>query len=365
MARKSRKIQSTQTTQASTVLADPTFKTALYLRLSVLDSGRKDGDAIINQQTFLERYISDRPEFTLKEIFVDNGATGVDFERPAWNHLMRECRLGNINCIIIKDLSRLGRNYIETGDYLERILPSMGVRLIAVSDSYDSMNLTNSERLISGLKNLVNDIYAKDISRKSSAALRVKQKQGQYIGSFAPYGYIKDKSDKNKILINPETAPIVRQIFKLKAEGVGTNRICQTLIEQDIPSPGRYGYINGFWQSDKYKDSLWNHKTVANILRNPFYFGHMVQGRFNAALYEGRPKGIAKQENWLIVENTHEPIISQELFDAVAAVMDERKASYDAVSGKYEHLGKTDNSLNGLVYCADCKKSPYAAQDGL
>ena len=238
MARKSRKADAV--IQAVPEICEVMYNTGLYIRLSVMDSGRKDGESIVNQREMLERYIAERPELALKGVFVDNGATGVDFLRPAWNDLMRECRAGKINCIIIKDLSRLGRNYIETGEYLEKILPLLNIRLISINDAYDSLNLTNGERLVSNLKNLVNDLYAKDISRKSSAALRIKQKQGAFIGTYASYGYLKDPCDKNKIVVDPETAPIVRQIFGWKADGVGSAQICRRLIEAGIPAPNKY-----------------------------------------------------------------------------------------------------------------------------
>ena len=153
MARKSRKADIVPVTQLKPVSL--VYNTALYIRISVMDSGRDGSESVVNQQNLLRNYIAERPEFTFIDVFIDNGETGTNFERPAWNDLMRECRQGKINCIVIKDLSRLGRNYIETGDYLERILPMLGVRLIAINDSYDSLNLSNGERLVSNLKNLV------------------------------------------------------------------------------------------------------------------------------------------------------------------------------------------------------------------
>lgn len=313
MARKSRKSEvKPQITPSPIVI----YNTALYVRLSLMDLGKTNNDTVINQEGLLRNYVEEHPELSLKDVFVDNGETGVNFDRPAWNDLMRECRRGEINCIVIKDLSRLGRNYIETGDYLERVLPVLGVRLIAVNDRYDSINLSNGERLVSNLKNLVNDIYAKDISRKVSAAFHTKQKKGVFIGNQAPYGY--EKPRKNIIVPNPETAPIVRKIFKWKAEGFGTAKICEMLEEQGIPSPG-----NG----------LWHRKTVKNILQNPVYLGHMAQGKAFCSLAQGIPYRKTKREEWVIVQDTHEPIVSRELYDEANAVIDARKAAYDERNG--------------------------------
>jgi len=257
MARKSRK--------TSIPPAAVTYSTAIYLRLSVKN------ESLLNQQQLLEQYLTNHPEFTLRKIFTDNGETGTNFKRPAWNALIQECKHGNINCIIIKDLSRLGRNYIETGDYLERVLPTLGVRLIAVSDGYDSQNLTNNARLISNIKNLVNDFYAKDISRKVIAAIRTKQKRGQFVGSLPPYGYSKEPG--GKLIINPDTAPIVRRIFEMKAAGLGNALICKKLNSENIPCPNRYRYLTGQAQSNKYENTIWIASTIAAILQNPAYHG--------------------------------------------------------------------------------------------
>jgi len=354
MARTSRKAAA-QTIVPNSVAT--TYSTALYIRLSIMDSGKKDGESIINQQEMLEQYIASRPELALREIFVDNGETGVDFHRPAWTDLMNKCHAGKINCIVLKDLSRLGRNYIETGDYLERIFPMLGVRLIAVTDGYDSLSLTNGERLVSSLKNLVNDIYAKDISRKVCAAMLTKQKNGEFIGGAACYGYLKDEGNKNKLVLNPETAPIVRQIFEWKAEGLGNTVISQRLESLGTPSPNKYKYLKGILHKPKFADSVWIPETIARLLRNTAYLGHMSQGKMKEALYAGQPKREMKRENWIIVENTHEPIVSQELFDAANAVLNTRKAHYDANYGKHNHLDKTTSILQGQVFCAECGRA--------
>ncbi|GHU87726.1 resolvase [Clostridia bacterium] len=354
MARKSRK---TGAEQAAPETSEVTYNTALYVRLSVLDSGKKDGESIINQQDMLERYVSERPEFTLKAVYVDNGETGVDFLRPAWNDLMSECKAGRINAIVLKDLSRLGRNYIETGEYLEKILPLLGVRLIAVNDQYDNLHLTNNERLMSNLKNLVNDIYAKDISLKSSAALAIKQKNGEFIGDYAAYGYLKDPADKHRLVVDPETAPIVRQIFQWKVEGVGTSQICRRLNDAGILSPLRYRLEKGIVKSEKYRTNVWQVHTIQIILKNPVYLGHIAQGKHVGALCEGKGRSRAKADDWIIVPNMHEPIVTQEIFDLAKTVMANRTAEYKSADGKFAHYTAPEQLLKGLIFCADCGKS--------
>ena len=350
MARKSRKPEAVQ---AAPEVHEAVFDTAFYVRLSILDSGKKDGESILNQQELLEQYIAARPELVLKKVFVDNGETGVDFVRPAWTDLMSECRAGRINCIIVKDLSRVGRNYIETGEYLEKIFPLLGVRLIAVNDGYDNISLTTGEQLVASLKNLVNDIYSKDISRKVAAAMHSRQKQGLFIGAYPTYGYLKDPENKNKILVDPETAPIVRQIFQWKAEGMGMAAICRRLNDAGIPSPNSYRFAKGIVKDQKYENTKWTIAVLNHILRKPTYLGHLTQGMERNVLAEGGTGARTKQAEWVVVENTHEAIITQEVFDMVRTVMDCRTAQYNSVRGKYSDI-TNPQILKGLVYCADC-----------
>jgi DNA invertase Pin-like site-specific DNA recombinase len=357
MARKSRKAEAQTVTSSEPAII--TYDTALYLRLSVMDSGKKDGESILNQQAFLERYVSEHPEFTLKRIFVDNGETGVDFLRPAWNDLMAECRAGRINLVVVKDLSRVGRNYIETGELLEKIFPLLGVRLIAVTDGYDNLHITNNQQLVANLKNLVNDIYAKDISRKVSTALHSKQKSGAFIGNFAAYGYLKDPNDKNKIVVDPETAPIVRQIFRWKADGVGSAQIARKLNDADIPAPMRYRLLKGIVKDPKFAETQWLTTAVIIILKNPVYLGNMVQGKHIGSLAEGTGRSRAKSDDWVTVEGTHEPIISQDDWDKAHEIMTARSEQFKAAQGKYAQFEKPPLLLQDLVYCADCGKPLY------
>ena len=351
MARKTRKAESTQTvTEVSEVM----FNTALYIRLSVVDSGKKDSESIINQQEMLKQYVAVRPELVLKKVFVDNGETGVDFVRPAWNDLMSDCRVGKINCIIVKDLSRVGRNYIETGELLDKIFPLLGIRLIAVNDGYDNINLTTGEQLVANLKNLVNDIYAKDISRKVSASVQSRRSQGLFTGAYPMYGYLKDPADKHRLIVDTETAPIVRQIFQWKADGMGSAAICRRLNDAGVLSPNTYRFRKGIVTNRKYENSMWSITGVHGILRTPMYLGHMTQGKSDMSLAEGRTKKtLVNESDWVVVKDTHEPIVTQEIFDLAHTVMDCRTMSYKSVQGKNSDV-TSPQVLKGLIYCADC-----------
>ena len=238
MARVSRKRKNIPTNETASHI----WRTALYVRLSVEDNG-KDADSIENQIAFLESYVSGCPDLSKVELFVDNGYTGTNFQRPEFNRMMETVQAGVIDCIVVKDLSRLGRNYIETSQFVEKICPFYGLRFIAVNDSFDTSAVTNAAQLSMALSNIVNDYYAKDISRKVTSALQTKMERGDYIGNYAPHGYCKDPENKNHLVIDPETAPVIRQIFQWRSEGVSYMGINRRLNEAGIPSPGQYRQI--------------------------------------------------------------------------------------------------------------------------
>ena len=220
MARTKRKINPLVQAAESAAPATKIYKTAAYVRLSVEDSGKPGTDTIEGQKALLTSFIESKTDMELVSLFCDNGRTGTDFDRPQFEKMMEEVRKGRINCIVVKDLSRFGRNYKETGNYLERIFPFLGVRFIAVNDNFDTLTAERTQDgYIVPLKNLINEVYSKDISKKIDAALSVKQRNGEFIGAWAPYGYRKDPDDKHHLVINEETAPTVRQIFKWRSEG--------------------------------------------------------------------------------------------------------------------------------------------------
>lgn len=355
MARVSRKNTQTASVVNETIETD-VYRTGIYLRLSLEDNGKKDSDSIENQRELLMEYVSSRPYLVLAEVYMDNGYTGTNFVRPEFNRMLEDAQKGKINCIVVKDLSRLGRNYVEAGDYLEKVFPFLGVRFIAVNDNYDSATLSSGDQLGASLKNIVNDMYAKDISRKVGTAMKAKRLKGDYIGNYAPYGYLKDPENPSRLIIDPEIAPIVVEIFELRATGAGIGTIARTLNEKDYPSPGRLRFERGIITNNnkKGKDLPWNRHVLIDLLRNVAYIGNLAQGRSAQCLHKGIPFHWTDESEWDVVENTHEPIIGLELWNQVQEV-DKRlsKAAKDS-HGKYSHLPKRENPYGSLIRCADC-----------
>lgn len=332
------------------------FQTAIYLRLSLEDNQKKDADSLANQQALLMKYVEARPFLQLAGIYTDNGCTGTDFDRPQFKQMMEDARSGKINCIVVKDLSRLGRNYVEAGDYLEKIFPFLGVRFIAVNDNYDSSNINSSDQLVASLKNLVNDAYAKDLSRKISTAMQEKRRRGDFVGAYEPYGYRRDPENTSKLIIDPEIAPIVEEIFELRATGIGIEKICRVLNAKGYPSPGRLRFERGIITHNNRKGSElpWNRHVLTDLLRNVVYIGNLAQGRVGVSLYQGIPYHQKDKSEWDVVTGTHEPIISMELWDQVQALNTKRSNEAKASFGKNANLPKRQNPYGSLLRCADC-----------
>ena len=357
MARTKRKINPLVQVAEPAAPAAKIYKTAAYVRLSVEDSGKPGTDTIEGQKALLTSFIESKTDMELVSLFCDNGRTGTDFDRPQFEKMMEEVRKGRINCIVVKDLSRFGRNYKETGNYLERIFPFLGVRFIAVNDNFDTLTAERTQDgYIVPLKNLINEVYSKDISKKIDAALSVKQRNGEFIGAWAPYGYRKDPDDKHHLVINEETAPTVRQIFKWRSEGVSVVQISRRLNDAGILSPSAYLYATGEVKTEKYKEVPWHTQILKSILAHPVYIGHMVQGRKKQSFYEGKRQTYVDEANWIIVRNTHEPIIDGETFEKVQQIAKQRKSECHERLGKFAHLEHSENILQGLVWCPNCNR---------
>ncbi|MCL2053991.1 MAG: recombinase family protein [Oscillospiraceae bacterium] len=353
MARVSRKGKGT----AGTVAAEPSIRiwnTAVYARLSVEDSGRRGADTIETQIELVSSYISQQPHLSQFDIYADNGVSGKDFERPSWNRLMDDIKFGKVDCVVVKDLSRFSRNYIETIEYIEKIFPFMGVRFISVNDGYDSVVSTgNNERLIIALKSLVNDQYLKDISRKICSSVKLRQERGEYTRGFAPYGYSKSDIEKNKLIVNPDTAPAVRNMFEWRAEGLSHARICKRLNELNIPTPNEYVRQKfDKFHSDFFKSSGWRTQTLKGILANPVYIGTLELGKQCQRLYEHKPCTNVPREEWLKFENVHEPIISMELWEKVQSV---DKAAREAYPKSADRPPREENLFKSYMICGICR----------
>ena len=364
MARKSRKaaIQATldgrPLPQESKAAQPVVWNVGGYVRLSVMETrDRKDSQALSNQMELLRGFVAQKPDLKLCGLYADNGETGTNFDRSEFQRMMADIRAGRINCVVVKDLSRFGRNAMEAGDYLERVFPFLGVRFISIGDGFDSSEPNAAYTLTVMLRNLLNEVYSMDISRKSGSILRQKQQRGEFIGAFASYGYLRDPKDVHKIIVDSETAPIVREIFRRAAEGEGVRSILRWLNTEGILSPGTYRYQKGICLDKRFADGKpkpWGQMTVKNMLQSSVYLGHMVQGRRRSEFYAGIPDHHLPPSEWTVVENTHEPIIDQATFDRVQAHIKAAKEQYHANVGKYDQLGSEDNIFQGLVYCADC-----------
>lgn len=354
MARKSRK-KNPLTVMAEPVPGRKTYRVDAYVRLSVEDSGKGTPDSIENQRALVLDYIKSQPDMELHALYCDNGETGVNFERPGFEKLLEDLKNGSADCVVVKDLSRFGRNYIETGNYLERVFPFLGVRFVAVTDHFDTLFAERSgDGYIIPLKNLINHIYAKDISQKSGSALIAKQKNGEFLGTYAAYGYQKDPENKTAIMVDPETAPIVQDIFRWRSQGISLAGIVRRLTDLRIPSPSRYRYEKGIVKDKRYAASPWRVRTIKIMLENQVYLGHMVQGRVRESLFAGQKQKVLPREEWTIVRNTHEAIIDNDLFDRVQKITREAAEAYKRKQGKFEQVPETENLLKGLIYCGDC-----------
>ena len=330
------------------------YNVAVYLRLSVEEKrDNDDSESLENQKDIILDYLQDKTDMKVFSVYCDNGETGTNFEREAFQRMMYDVYNGKVNCIIVKDLSRFGREYIEAGDYLDRIFPLLGIRFIAINDNVD--NHVTPFDISVPIKNIINTLYARDISKKVSAALRIKQANGEFIGTYAAYGYLRNPDDKHKIIVDEKTAPIVRQIFEWKAEGMGYASISRKLFDMKIMPPGRYRYDEGIVKDKRYANcEFWSAATLKSMLTNQVYIGNLTQGRRKSCLYDGVPEKKVEKKNWVVVEGTHEPIVEKELFDKVQMLLDEAHDKYFRNLGKYDRMSNNHNIFKTKVVCGDC-----------
>lgn len=346
MARKSRKNQ----VQPEIAPQEPTIRAALYIRLSVEDN-RSGSISIETQRLILNHYLESQPEIFVYDTYIDNGATGTNFHRPGFQQMLSDIEAGKINCVIVKDLSRLGRNTIDSGYYIEQYFPQHKVRFIAVTDQYDSDNPDDIHAgIILPLKNMINEAYALDIGRKIKAQQRQAMKDGEYVGARPPYGYLKAPDNCHKLIVDPVTAPVVRQIFAWAAEGAGLNTIAVRLNEAEIPTPSFYKQsIGQITHENLMGNGTWQTRTVAKILRCETYTGDLVQGYTKTVDHR---QTRADKDNLIAVRNTHEAIVSRTLFDKVQAILDRTAEKAKSRTVK----AYSPNLLKGKIFCADCGK---------
>ena len=335
------------------------WSVALYIRLSQEDEdngkNKQESNSVTSQKTLLNEFIEEHDDLIVYDTYIDDGFTGTDFNRPSFQRLLEDMRNGNINCVIVKDLSRLGRNYIEVGNYIEQVFPLFNIRFIAINDFVDSFkNPSSTNTILVPFKNLINDEYCRDTSIKIRTSLNGKKKKGEFIGAFPSYGYIKNPKDKHKLIIDESVANIIKNIFDWNVnEGLGKIAICHRLNDLGILNPTGHkklelgqNYNNYGVQDNTY---TWTPSTVRNILNNEVYIGNTVQGKRRTKSYKVHKVESVPKEEWIRVENTHEPIIDKETFEK-AQELSKRDTK---VSQKTKEL----SVWAGFLRCSDCKRA--------
>lgn len=321
-------------------------KVGIYLRLSQEDLREGDSVSIDNQRMILTKYVKEKG-WTLVDTYVDDGWTGTDFNRPEVQRLLDDAKSGRINIIVVKDLSRFGRNYIQVGQYIDYIFPLNNIRFIALNDGVDTADRNSTALEMMPIINLFNEWHASSTSKKIKAGVEANAKAGKYGCKQAAYGYIKGDDEKHTPIINPETAPVVLSIFKMRAQGISPRHIADKLNEDGILNPTDYHYSIIGKEPTIAMRHLWSGATVKNILQNRIYLGQLAQLRRTTVSHKNHKVVYKDESDWVIVENNHEPIITQELWDRV------REVENSVSNGKPMKTGYV-NPLCGLMFCADC-----------
>lgn len=333
------------------------YHTAIYLRLSRDDedidgSAKRESDSISSQRELARSFVREQPDMELFDIYIDDGYSGANFDRPDFKRMMADIENGNVNCVVVKDLSRFGRDYIEAGRFIQKTFPAFSVRFIAITDHYDSLTADQSTTsLVIPVKNFVNDSYCQDISEKVKSHQKIKREKGKFIGAFAVYGYQKDHDDKNKLVIDEYAAKIVKNIFTWKLDGMSNLAIAKRLNENGIFSPLEYKKSHGEHYATGFHVGIvskWSAVAVKRILTNEIYTGTMVQGKREKVNYKV-DKILEKPESeWFKVEGTHEAIVSKEDYQNV-----QRLLKVDTRAGKGKEKA---HMFSGLLFCGDCKE---------
>ncbi|MGN1025552.1 MAG: recombinase family protein [Faecousia sp.] len=335
------------------------YHVALYIRLSKEDENEGPSESVTNQKSLLNAFVKEH-RLSVYDTYVDDGWSGTNFDRPDFQRMIGDIEARKVNMVITKDLSRLGRDYIMTGHYMERYFPEKRVRYISLLDGIDT-GVESTANDITPFRAIMNDMYAKDISKKIKSVKRDKQRKGQFIGGKPVYGYKMHPTEKNKIVVDEEVEPIVRRIFAMALEGMSCRKIAAKLNEESIPTPasycgwnmGRRGAYAGLWSSER----------ISEMLQNETYTGNMVQGRRVKISYKSNKCLRQEPSNWVVVENTHEPLVDKESFQKVRMLVNSRRHTR---SRTYDFL------LKGLIYCHECgyplavlNRPPVSGEDRL
>ncbi len=338
------------------------WQCGIYLRLSREDGDKLESDSIANQRKIIDRYLEKYPELEIYDTYIDDGYTGTNFNRPNMTRLLEDIKSRKVNCLIVKDLSRFGRNYHETGRYLEVVFPLLKLRFISVNDNIDSYSNPQSiKNSTVSFKNVMNDEYARDISSKIRSSFNAKRKHGDYIGSVALYGYLKDPNDHHKLIIDEEAAENVRLIFRLFLDGLSIYNIALKLKELGILNPTDYKTSKGINNNNKLKfkreNTGWSTQTIRRMLKNPMYIGTMVQGTHQTISHKVRKCIAVPKENYIIKEGTHEPIIDNETFDKVQERFKHDTWQHKGLGEQVKNDLETGAIYVGYIRCHECGRA--------
>lgn len=337
-------------------LNDKTYHAAIYLRLSQEDgdisvSDKNESNSISTQRDLIQAFLRKQADILYEAEFCDDGYTGTNFDRPGFTDMMKAVREKRVDCIIVKDLSRFGRDYIESGKYIQKIFPMLGVRFIAINDGYDSADTENqSNDFVLPFKNLINDSYCRDISIKSRSNLEVKRRNGEFVGNFTVFGYMRSPDDKHKLIVDEEAAVVVRNIFNWKQEGWNAQQIANHLNKLHFPSPMEYKRKCGHNYRTSFKTKTvaqWSAVAVLRILKNPVYTGVLEQGKTTTPNYKVKTRIVKDESKWARIENAHEAIITPAQFELVQTVLGLDTCRAEGQDEIYP--------FSGMIYCADCQ----------
>ncbi|WP_407383926.1 recombinase family protein [Ruminococcus sp.] len=327
-----------------------TYRAALYIRLSKEDGDKVESDSVVNQKKILTGFVNSQPDIELRAYYVDDGWSGASFDRPDFIRMMSDVYSGQVNCVIVKDSSRFGRNASESGRYIGEIFPKLGVRYIAVNDAIDSGRSQGVaiDFLNNTMRGMINEYYVAANSESIRSTLDMERKRGSFIGAFAKYGYKKDPNDHHKLIVDEVAARTVRMIFTLYLKGNGIRSIVRYLNENGIPNPSAYKQQQGFHYHSRAigKSALWSDKTVRRTLADEMYIGNMVQGKFRKISYKDKAIRACDEIDWIRVAGTHEAIISPDDFERVQRML-KKGAKTSPATGRID-------LFSGLLKCADC-----------
>lgn len=328
----------------------PKYKATAYIRLSYTDDRSSESDSVSNQRKLIENFVQRNPDIEVVSEKIDDGYSGIIFDRPAFKEMMQDVTDGNINCVIVKDLSRLGREYIETGRYLRRVFPAYGVRFIAITDNIDTAHESSGDDLTVSVKNIMNEAYCRDISIKTRTSLDVKRRNGDFVGAFTVYGYMKSEENKNQLVPDPYAARVVRDIFRMRLEGASALRIARELNRLGILSPLAYKKNNGLPYAKKgyadKEDCKWSATTIIRILQDETYTGTLVQGKQGTPHYKIKQMEQRPESEWIRIPDAHEALIAKQDFDLVQRIrnLDTRTAPKE----------DTVYLFSGVLICGCC-----------